>query len=60
VVDQFVDKLNQSEWLEVNKDPKHSSDRPTDADWATTSLSLFMIKDKNAPQPDKNKKAGKS
>jgi type IV pilus assembly protein PilM len=61
VVDQFVDKLNQSTWLEVNKDPKHFKRTvPTDADWAYDFSFPVMIKDKNAPQPDKTKKPGKS
>ena len=61
VVDQFVDKLNQSEWLEVNKDPKtFKRTVPTDSEWAYDFSFPLMIKDKNAPPADKGKKSGKS
>jgi len=62
VVDQFVEKLNASEWLEVDKDPRRfRRSVPTDADWAYDFSFPVMIKDKNAPAAqDKGKKPGKS
>jgi hypothetical protein len=61
VVDEFVDKLNQSTWIEVNKDPKHfKRTTPSDTEWAYDFSFPIVIKDKAASQPDKTKKAGKS
>jgi type IV pilus assembly protein PilM len=64
VLDQFVEKLGQSEWLEVNKDPRvFKRSVPNDVEWAYDFSFPIMIKDPNAPppQPDKGKKpAGKS